>query len=550
MHSILYPGSPVPVDSVFYIERLSIENLVYQEIYKSGSIIQIKAPRRMGKTSFVLRLIDRTQKSGYSSIYLDFQQAEEEIFASIDKFLRWFCANVSRQLQLKPVLDDYWNEDIGSKMNCTIFFQHYILPQIDSPLVLVLNEFNQIFDYPNIAQEFLGLLRFWNESAKHNNLFHKLRLVLVYSTEFYIHLNINESPLNLGLIIRLPEFSLEEIQDLAGRYGLPWNDSIGKRHAFALKSMLGGHPYLVQLAIYHLVNNPEKSLENILLEAHTITGIYSSHLRSLLLILQENPELAIALKQLIDAGGKSVIEHIIAYKLESLGLVKIDSNQCTFSCELYRKYFSSQNLEQNNLRLQMEDLELQKQLLEYLSYTDDLTQLFNQRYFEVNLQEFWQNLAITNTPMSLILLDVDHLKIYNQTQGREAGDICLWQIANTLSECINRSITAGYRQKVAARYGGGEFAILLPNCSGNMAFQIAESIRKAVKKLSVYHEEKYFGLTAPVVTVSLGVTSTIPTLEESHNILLKAARKALDDSKNNGRDRTTISSDLNYGFVE
>ena len=78
------------------------------------------------------------------------------------------CANISLKLDLKPMLDDYWDEDIGSKVSCTIYLKMHILKTLNTPLVLALNEVNKIFEYPQIAQDFFPLLRSWHEEAKQN----------------------------------------------------------------------------------------------------------------------------------------------------------------------------------------------------------------------------------------------------------------------------------------------------------------------------------------------------------------------------------------------
>ncbi|HEY9708329.1 MAG TPA: AAA-like domain-containing protein, partial [Oculatellaceae cyanobacterium] len=177
--SLEFPSGPVPINSPFYINRPPIEELTYQEISKPGSVIEIKAPRKMGKSSLLIRIIAHAIQVGYKTVSLDFQEADDAIFYSLNKFLRWFCANISRQLNLKPLLDDYWDEDMGSKVSCTIYFEGYLLEQIDCPVVLALNEVNRVFEHPNIAQDFLPLLRFWHEQAKQVETFQKLRLVVV-----------------------------------------------------------------------------------------------------------------------------------------------------------------------------------------------------------------------------------------------------------------------------------------------------------------------------------------------------------------------------------
>ncbi|MEO0687222.1 MAG: AAA-like domain-containing protein, partial [Cyanobacteria bacterium J06649_11] len=125
-----YPSGSVPLDSPFYIHRSPYEELIYQEIKKPGTLIRIKAPREMGKTSLLLRIIDYGNRLGYSTVSLNLEQVEQSTLSNFNKFLRWFCANIAHQLQLQPMLEEYWDEDLGSKISCTLYLQKHILKSI------------------------------------------------------------------------------------------------------------------------------------------------------------------------------------------------------------------------------------------------------------------------------------------------------------------------------------------------------------------------------------------------------------------------------------
>ncbi|MEL7246157.1 MAG: AAA-like domain-containing protein [Cyanobacteria bacterium J06573_2] len=332
---IKFPNGPVPLNSPLYIKRPPVEEQVIEEIHKPGCVIRIKAPKKMGKSSLMHRIIAHTQNFHYKTVYIDFQEADNIIFSSLNKFLRWFCANVTRQLHLTPKLDDYWDEDMGSKVSCKIYFETYLLSQIDSPVVLALNEVNQIFEYPEIARDFLPMLRFWYEIAQQLETWQKLRLIVAHTTESYVPLHINQSPFNIGLAIALPYFTLKQVEDLATRYGLNWENITFTQQ---LMEMVGGHPYLINLALYYLCQE-ELTLSEILEKAVTQTGIYSNHLRSHLLTIRQQPELSAALSEVVNSESSVEIDAIIAYKLESMGLIKLDGNQSKPSCNLYRLYF-------------------------------------------------------------------------------------------------------------------------------------------------------------------------------------------------------------------
>ncbi|MEG3896438.1 MULTISPECIES: AAA-like domain-containing protein [unclassified Microcoleus] len=553
-----FPGGPIPIDSPFYIDRSGAEARACAEISKPGSLIRIKAPRKMGKSSLMLRIIHAAVDRGYRTVTVDFQQADEAVFASLDKFLRWLCVNVARQLKLEPNLAEFWDEDMGSKVSCTIYFENYLLEQIDSPILLVLNEVNRVFERANIAQEFLPLLRSWYEKSRQFSSWKKLRIVVIHSTEIYIALSLNQSPFNVGMPIKLSEFTAEQVQDLACRHGLNWSDSAPIEQ---LMNMVGGHPYLVHLALYHLAilqqnrlsvdrDEPGKELgraelEELLTAAPTHRGIYSDYLQNQSIAIQQQPELASAFQQVVDAKNSVHLEPLMAYQLDSMGLVKLEGNNCSLSCELYRLYFQGQNLCEDKLSVvRFEELQQENQRLQALVNVDELTQIGNRRHFDSCLRTEWKNMAREGSPISLILCDLDFFKIYNDTYGHQAGDDCLREVAQTIRRSLQRPAD------VAARYGGEEFAVILPQTDAASALLVAEHIRVKVKDLNIFfNPEKFDGLPNSVVTISLGIASVVPGPEKDAATLVLAADEALYHSKRQGRDRLTMSKLLNFRFA-
>ena len=333
------PDTPVPLDSALYIERPPTESLAYAEIVKPGALIKIKAPKQMGKTSLVMRILAQAQARGYRTVRLNLLQAEDEILSNLERLLRWFCANVTLQLNLESLLDEYWDEDLGFKVSMTTYLQGYVLNQLDSPLVITLDEVNPLFRFPQVAREFLPLLRFWHEEANNIAIWQKLRLIVTHSTEICIPLNLNQSPFNVGLSLQLKEFNSEQAWELAQRYGLDNKDcDIKPEQIQSLVQLVSGHPYLLNLAFYHLLTR-DRNLEKIIREAPTDTGIYRDHLREHLVTLSKYPELTAVYKQIVEADKPLVVNSLTSYELESIGLVKLHKNQTAPLCELYRLYF-------------------------------------------------------------------------------------------------------------------------------------------------------------------------------------------------------------------
>ncbi|GBF81822.1 AAA-like domain-containing protein [Aphanothece sacrum] len=334
-HSSPYPSGAVPLGSPFYLERQPVEGQIKQEISKPGTLLRIKAPREMGKTSLLLRMLEFAKTQNYPTVHLNLDQVDQAILNDLNRFLRWFCANIARQLHLKPCLDEYWDEDLGSKISCTSYFEDYLLKTVQNPLVLALDEAQQIFEHSALAKDFLPLLRSWYEEGKTSLLWQKLRLVIVHSTEIYVPLQLNQSPFNVGLPIQLSHFSQEEVKKLAQYYGLDWEKG---EHCQKLMDMVDGHPLLVQIALYHL-SRGEITLEHLLETAATNVGIYTHHLHRHWLNLKESPELLMALHSVLPGIEQVSLEPMLAHKLTSLGLIKQLESNFVASCDLYRRFF-------------------------------------------------------------------------------------------------------------------------------------------------------------------------------------------------------------------
>ncbi|NES81674.1 MAG: protein kinase [Moorea sp. SIO2B7] len=328
------PEGQVSLDSRFYVQRPPIESDCYEAIIKPAALIRVKAPRQMGKTSLMSRILDHAQQQGYQTAFLNFQSADAEFLTNLDLFLRWFCASISEELELEEKLDQYWKGPLGSKNQCTKYFQRYLLAEIPNPLALGLDEVDQIFQHPEIAIDFFGLLRAWHERGKNEEIWKKLRLVIVHSKEVYIPLNINQSPFNVGLPIELPELTMIQVQELLILHGLTWSNNQLEQ----LMNLVGGHPYLVRWALYQIARN-RMTFEELLKIAATEEGPYGDHLRRHLLNLEQNTELLTAIKQVLAADHPIEIGTSESFKLRSMGLVKFQGNAVIPLCDLYRQYF-------------------------------------------------------------------------------------------------------------------------------------------------------------------------------------------------------------------
>ncbi|MEH2302682.1 PleD family two-component system response regulator [Nostoc sp.] len=178
-------------------------------------------------------------------------------------------------------------------------------------------------------------------------------------------------------------------------------------------------------------------------------------------------------------------------------------------------------------------LEAANQALEHLAYVDGLTELANRRRFDNYLNTQWINLVQKESPLSMILGDIDFFKFYNDRYGHPAGDICLQKVGAVLS------LKAQKHQDLVARYGGEEFAVIMPYTPASGAVHIAELIQAGIKDLQIVHDGS---VVSQYVTLSMGVATVVPTWESSPSDLIVQADKALYQAKTGGRDRFVSSS--------
>jgi diguanylate cyclase (GGDEF)-like protein len=179
-------------------------------------------------------------------------------------------------------------------------------------------------------------------------------------------------------------------------------------------------------------------------------------------------------------------------------------------------------------------LEEANEKLQRLATLDGLTQVANRRLFDQYLHQEWSRLAREGKPLSLILCDIDYFKSYNDTYGHLAGDDCLQKIAHALGTGIKRPAD------LLARYGGEEFAVILPNTEDSGAIAVAENIREQVNKLQIPHAGSQVN---PLVTLSLGIATMIPNVNQVPAELVSKADRALYQAKAQGRDRAILHRD-------
>ncbi len=208
----------------------------------------------------------------------------------------------------------------------------------------------------------------------------------------------------------------------------------------------------------------------------------------------------------IEVQGLQLPEHREQYKTLAFKIVNI----CGLAIENARRY------------KQVKDL----------SDTDGLTGIANRRKLEKHLEYEWKRLQRDKAPLSLLMIDVDNFKNFNDLYGHQAGDNCLKAIAAVLKSRCQRT------GDLATRYGGEEFTLILPGTERDGAIKLAEMLREAVEKLQIRHEDSSVG---KYVTVSIGVASATPSPESPAQNLVALADIAMYKAKTTGRNKVEAS---------
>ncbi len=228
------------------------------------------------------------------------------------------------------------------------------------------------------------------------------------------------------------------------------------------------------------------------------------------------------LQQAFDAGAVDYIEK--PFKgMEMLARIR--------SALQLKKEIESRKRQAIELEKVAEQLKKANERLRQLSFHDSLTGLHNRRYFDEFLEREFKRAQRNQTPIALIMIDIDYFKKYNDRFGHQAGDECLRQIAATFALVVHRS------HDLVARYGGEEFAVVLPETDMEGVLAVAENLRVRVADLRIHHPESPYGH----VTISEGVASVIPAPESFTHQLIEAADSALYHSKRAGRNRVSAA---------
>lgn len=201
-----------------------------------------------------------------------------------------------------------------------------------------------------------------------------------------------------------------------------------------------------------------------------------------------------------------------------------------FPCEISINYIQIPEIDESFFTVGLRDISIRKayeKKLGWMSAHDELTKIYNRRFLNEQIDKEWHRMLRSQDPLSLIIIDVDYFKNYNDSLGHQAGDICLQKVAECLTNVCRRA------SDLAARYGGEEFVVVLPGTNLAGAQQVANSIKNAVSNLNIAHPNSPI---SKKLTISMGISSMVPVMGCSYERLIRFADQALYEAKQAGRN--------------
>lgn len=328
------PYGTMRPDSKFYIER-SADKDCWTHISSDRAVtLFVQAPRQMGKSSLMRRMIDRAGKEQNTDcVFIDFEKFPEEHLANEEEFLIEFCLMIGDELGIPPAIEQYWQGRRTNIYKCSNYLSGYILPQIEKSMILAMDEVERLLDSPFRAN-FFGMLRTWvNDRVIDENL-NKMSMFLSSATEPFLLIdNYYQSPFNVAEPIDLQDFTNAEVHQLNQRH----NNILTSEQVDALVQVIGGHPYLVRRAFY-LIATGKTDFDTLLSNATSDTGPFEDHLAYYLYKVLQKPTLKQAVAHI--SRHQNCTENRTYYRLKEAGLIKKDGEQVVLRNQLYARYFA------------------------------------------------------------------------------------------------------------------------------------------------------------------------------------------------------------------
>lgn len=320
----LSPGDPR------YVDRPT-DTQFHNAIQRGDSLVLVKGARQVGKSSLLARALQQARKSGYV-VQIDLQSFSSDVFETVDRLLLALGTEISVRLGLASP-EKTWNNLLGPSMAFAHFLEIEVLANIDSCLVLGLDEVDRLLHY-QYANDIFGLFRSWHNrrALDAGGPWCRFTLALAYATEPHLFIrDLNQSPFNVGTRLSLSDFNDLEAAELNRRYDSVLSDSDLERYC----KLLGGHPYLLNSALY-AKKYDGADLVDLEAQAERHEGPFGEHLNRILNLLTQAPALSEAVRGLLQQKPVSDAEF---YRLRSAGILSGDfSREAKMRCHLYSNF--------------------------------------------------------------------------------------------------------------------------------------------------------------------------------------------------------------------
>lgn len=324
-----------------YVHREE-EEVCYNALLRPKTCLRLKGLTQVGKTLLIQRTIARLKKKkNFHYVYLSLKEINDKYLSNTEELMRWFAQKITNQLHYNYQFEECWqsSEELGAIVQCTTYFEEYILPYLSFPIVLCIDDVHLLLPYEEVTDSFFRMLRSWLEKEG-LSWRQKFRLAIIYTTDIYTSTSINRSPLNIGIAVELSDFNHQEVEALIETYQTIQPSQFGEEGIIPLTHLVNNNPCLLKIALDHLSLYPNQTLSDILENATTDIGIYQNHLRDLWLKLNENPVLENLFREVIIPKRRVSLSPQHSHFLQRMGLVKIFADGVEPRCELYYQYFA------------------------------------------------------------------------------------------------------------------------------------------------------------------------------------------------------------------
>jgi len=324
------PRGVVRLPSRFYIERRG-DSILREEVLKPGSLTYIRAARQTGKSSLLIRGIAHAREHEIPVIFVDFQFVDSEHLADLDTFLRCMAELISESLGVTGV-EDVWRSSLSPTLKMSTFLGTKVLRTAESPWLLAIDEADRVYG-TTFQDDFFGMIRAWYNRAQWQEVWKRLITAMVISTEPHLLIRDRfQSPFNIGRKIELEDFEESQVADLNQRHG----DLISSAQIHEMTEYLGGHPYLTRRAFYALASD-HLNWGEIVERSMDERGPFGDHLSRYLWLLRDKPELASAMKQIMNQQPGP--DGATIQRLQAAGLIRRQGSQLKCRCTLYERFF-------------------------------------------------------------------------------------------------------------------------------------------------------------------------------------------------------------------